>query len=152
MGTSLERSISSTSAKLGNEFERQIIKTESIGQGDLIVLFVERETSQFAGFMNPLVKCSMNANKIKDFSEEEFNVNSDTYFFLRESHEDNRKKPVGVTARNGTMYNRVGIVSDPVEKYTDDGICSIKTEKKIEMHVLIFCQNPAKRSRQRIHL
>ena len=87
-------------------------------------------TSQFAGFMNPLVKCSMNAHKIKEFSEEEFNVNSDTYFFLGESHENNRKKPVGVTARNGTMYNRVGIVSDPVEKYTDDGICSIKTEKK----------------------
>ena len=55
-------------------------------------MFVERETSQFAGFMNPLVKCLMNAHKIKDFSEEEFNVNSDTYFFLRESHEDNRKK------------------------------------------------------------
>ena len=52
-------------------------------------MFVERETSQFAGFMNPLVKCLMNAHKIKDFSEEEFNVNSDTYFFLRESHEDN---------------------------------------------------------------
>ena len=76
--------------------------------------------------MNPLVKCSMNAHKIKEFSEEEFNVNSDTYFFLRESHENNRKKPVGITARNGTMYNRVGIVSDPVEKHTDDGICSIK--------------------------
>ena len=102
--------------------------------------------------MNPLVKYLMNANKIKDFSEEEFNVNSDAYFFLRESQEDKRKNPTGVTARNGAMYNGVGIVFDPVEKYTDDGICSIKTERKIEMHVLIFCQNPAKRSRQRIHL
>ena len=63
---------------------------ESIGQGNLIISFVERETSQFAGFMNPLVKCLMNAHKIKDFSEEEFNVNSDAYFCLRESHENNR--------------------------------------------------------------
>ena len=54
---------------------------ESIGQGNLIISFVERETFQFAGFMNPLVKCLMNAHKIKDFSEEEFNVHSDTYFF-----------------------------------------------------------------------
>lgn len=52
------------------------------------------------------------------------------FFSVKVMRQDNREKTVGVTARNGTMYNRVGIVSDPVEKYTDDRICSIKTEKK----------------------
>ena len=52
----------------------------------------------------------------------------------------------------GQGNNRVGIVSDPVEKYADDGICSIKTEKNFKMHALIFSRNCAKRFQQRIHL
>ena len=65
------------------------------------------------------------------FSQENWDCSSQTYLFLRESHEDNSKIGVGYRASNRIMYNRTAIFAWPSEKMkTTKGIIDITTEKK----------------------
>ena len=91
--------------KFGAEFEKQVLFTETIGMGDTMMLFVEKETSRQGGYMTPLIKAGIKMS-FKPFGESMFDVACSTYLFLRESHENNKKHDMAFLHGLATMSKR----------------------------------------------
>ena len=107
--------------KFENEYYKQVLKTETIGFGNTMVLFIEKETSHHGGYMGPLLNHSMYGT-LKSFGKGTFDVRSKTYLFLRESHEGNDRKKMGYKAKNNREYCRTAIFSWPVEKFVNKNV------------------------------
>jgi len=111
--------------------DKDVILTETIGMGDMIVLHIEKSKSKIAGFIHPLAKESFNKNSI-EFNEQNFNCHSNNkHLFLRRSHELDVKVPVGKASANGVMYNKTAILCEPnISMLDDNGCCTVELEKK----------------------
>ena len=118
-----------SSKRLGSDRDKQVLMTETIGMGDQIVLFAERTPSKLGGYMTPLSKESQK-NEFTPFDDDHFNCHSNDYYFLRKSHEDNSRVPMGKQAINGHMYNRTAILCEPsAQVLHKDGTCTVEVEK-----------------------
>ena len=110
----LKRSDASSVRFGGDDHEKQILQAETIHMGDMTVLLVEKTPSKVAGFIHPLAKTSLK-NDFIPFKEENFDCHSNDHCFLRTSHDDNSKVPVGKVANNCAMCNRTAILREPSE-------------------------------------
>ena len=92
------------------KYDELVIYTETIGVGNTMVMFCEKEVSRQGAFLmryleNVKTKCPVK------FSKEAFDVDLNCYRFLRESHENNKRKSMGFAANNGISYNQCGLFS-----------------------------------------
>lgn len=111
--------------------EKDVILTESVGLGDMIILKIEKSESKIGGFIHPLAKESFNKNCI-EFNEQNFNCHSNNkHLFLRQSHENDIKIPLGKASANGVMHNKTAILCEPnISMLDDNGCCTVELEKK----------------------
>jgi hypothetical protein len=134
----VKKKIRTSNKKYGAEYEKHIIFTETIGAGNTIVLYCQKSLSKHGGFISPLLKKSLqdDHNSPKNvFGVHAWDVASNTYLFLRKSHEEDKKTGMGFPAKNGIEYNRAAIFSYPSESVlentqTEKDEIQLKTEKK----------------------
>ena len=124
--------------------DKQVLITETIGMGDQIVLIAERTPSKLGGYMTPLSKESQK-NEFTPFDDDHFNCHSNDCHFLRKSHEDNSKVPMGKLASNGVMYNRTAILCEPsAQVLHKDGTCTVEVEKAFRDACFTLLSNKSK--------
>ena len=71
----------SDAKNFNSQIEKQILMTETVGLGDMIVLHIETEKTKHGGFMTPLSKESFN-DSFELFDEDNFNCHSSSHLFL----------------------------------------------------------------------
>ena len=135
---------SDASSKLS---DKQILITETIGMGDQIVLIAERTPSKLGGHMTPLSKESQK-NEFTPFDDDHFNCHSNDYYFLRKSHEDNSRVPMGESWQEmaGCTIAQPSFVNPLLKCLTKMELAQLKWRKISEMHASLCWKKKAKQS------